>query len=255
MCFTRKITINAEKKRALLFAINDYPGSQNDLNGCINDQTDVESMLNKYFPGFVISKFKNSQVTAARFISEVGNAIKVLRPGDILLIHYSGHGTQVPDTSGDESDNYDEAIYLYDRPVIDDTIRDLLSKIPEGAKVVLSFDSCFSGTITRDPFCAKTKFMRYDGNPIMKTANRKMTPNEKRYVVFSGCGEQQTSADACIGGRYNGAFTYFWLKACKPEITYKQWMENLSHYLPGSGFEQAPTIDGDQSIFNNIIFT
>jgi metacaspase-1 len=255
MCFKKSTPIIPAKKRALLFAINNYPGTQNDLNGCLNDEIDVEARLNKDFPGFDIRKFKDSQVTGSKFVGELTNAIRILRAGDLLFVHYSGHGTQVPDKNGDEADGYDEAIYLWDEPVVDDTIRAALAQIPAGAMVVLAFDSCFSGTITRDPLCAKTKFMRYQGNPIMKTPNRKMTDNEIGYVVFSGCEEHQTSADAQIGGRYNGAFTYFWLASLKKGMTYQQWFDKLHTYLPGNGYDQAPTLEGDKNLFNNIVFT
>ena len=35
-------------KRALLVGINDYPGTQNDLQGCVNDITNVYDILVKY---------------------------------------------------------------------------------------------------------------------------------------------------------------------------------------------------------------
>jgi metacaspase-1 len=258
MCFKKKppqpTPVTSAKKRALLFAINDYPGTQNDLNGCLNDETDVATMLVKNYPDFVISKFSDSQVTASRFLTEIGNAIAVLRSGDLLLVHYSGHGTQIPDTNSDETDGYDEAIYLYDQPVIDDMIRGIILKIPIGAMVVFAFDSCFSGTITRDICNHKIKFMRWDGNLIMEHANRKMTDGEIGYVVFSGCGEHQTSADAFIGGRYNGAFTYYWLKSLKVGMTYQEWIAALSTYLPSQEYDQAPTLDGDKTLFNRTVF-
>ncbi len=36
-------------KKALLAGINDYPGTQNDLQGCVNDITNVCDVLVKYF--------------------------------------------------------------------------------------------------------------------------------------------------------------------------------------------------------------
>jgi metacaspase-1 len=32
--------------------------------------------------------------------------------GDVVFVHYSGHGSRVRDTSGDEDDGYDEIILL-----------------------------------------------------------------------------------------------------------------------------------------------
>jgi hypothetical protein len=247
-------------KRALLFAINDYPGSQNDLNGCVNDQKDVENKLNSLFPGFDIRRFKDSEVTGSRFLSEIKNAISVLRSGDILLIHYSGHGTQVQDPNGDETDGYDEAVYLYDGPVVDDDIGVTLDKIPDGAKVVLLFDSCFSGTITRafnpGSIGTKNRFYQMPGVPIRRMSRSNFAiSNNMKWIVISGCGEQQTCADAYFNGRANGAFTYYALKALKPNLTYAEWFTEIRKSLPSQEFDQSPTLEGIESLFTNIVFT
>src|SRR5665647_1057640 len=75
------------KKRALLFAINNYAGSGNDLNGCLNDQRDVANKLNKLFPGeFEIKKFSDSQVTADCYKTEIAKAIAQLGQGATVIV-------------------------------------------------------------------------------------------------------------------------------------------------------------------------
>ena len=37
-----------------------------------------------------------------------------LNPGDVAVIHYSGHGQQIMDDNGDEPDGYDEALIPVD---------------------------------------------------------------------------------------------------------------------------------------------
>jgi hypothetical protein len=248
-------------KKALLFAINNYPGSANDLNGCLNDQRDIINKLSALFEGFTIRKFTDSAVSVNRFVAELDDAIRVLIKGDFLLVHYSGHGTQVACREGDEKDGYDEAIYLYDGPLIDDKINNSLQKIPEGATVVLMFDSCFSGTVTRffsqNPHPIKNRFMP---NPELKGPRKKLRRQFARlynmkWIVLSGCGEQQTSADAYINGEYHGAFTYFALKALRPGMTYNEWMTKITEYLPDSNYDQAPTLEGDENLFSKIVFT
>jgi len=242
-----------KKKIALLFAINNYPGSGSDLNGCINDQLDLEKKLNTQFPGFVIRKFQDSEVTRSRFISEVYTAISQLQSEDTLLIHYSGHGTQLLDKHGDEEDGYDEAIYLYDGTVIDDDIGDSLKAIPEGATVILMFDSCFSGTITRVPI--RNRFIPNRNVPRTVKKRVRVLPWDMKWVVFSGCGEQQTSADAYLDGRYNGAFTYYALKTLTPGITYQEWLTAIRQYLPSHDFDQIPTLEGKNDLFSKRVFT
>jgi hypothetical protein len=255
MCWKKKLpTIAPAKKRLLSFAINDYPGSQNDLNGCLNDQTDLINRLNKDFPGFDIRKFSNSQVTTETFISELDGCIAVLRPGDLLVVEYSGHGTQVNDTHGDETDGYDEAIYTYNGPVVDDRIRQSLSKILAGM-VVLIFDSCFSRTIDKDICNHKIRFMRMPGTIVKHHKVKKMTGEEKGYIVFSGCEEWQTSADALIGGRYNGALHYYWLGTLQVGMTYQEWITALKKKLPNKNYDQIPSLDGDKDLFAKVVFS
>lgn len=38
--------------------------------------------------------------------------VEYSQPGDVVFIHYSGHGSRVVDTSGDEDDGYDETIMV-----------------------------------------------------------------------------------------------------------------------------------------------
>lgn len=248
-------------KTALLFAINNYPGSTNDLNGCLNDQVDVINKLNSLFPGFNIKRFEDEQVTRSVFIREVTAAIKNLISGDTLLVHYSGHGTQEYDIHSDEADGYDEAIYLYDGTVIDEDIAASLRGIPDGATVILMFDSCFSGSVTRaslnpvpNPFATRFRFIQ---NPRLPKRNKKtirIPKEEMKWIVLSGCGEQQTSADAYFNGRANGAFTYYALKTLVPGITYTQWFEQIRRFLPSDKFNQAPTLEGKGALFSNIVF-
>lgn len=259
MCFKKWFSkpdpVTAANKRAILFAINDYPGSQNDLNGCVNDQMDLEKKLKSDFPGFEIIKFKDSEVTRKCFIDQIVQAISVLRSGDVLLLHYSGHGTYTYDSSGDESDGYDEAVYLYDGMVIDDDIGEALKAIPEGATVLLLFDSCFSGTVTREIVNFKNRFVpsKDSAKPLVK--RRRFAKSEMNWMVFSGCGEHQTSADSYFSGRYNGAFTYYALKTLKPGITYREWFTAIHRYLPSSEYDQDPTLEGNESLFDKKVFT
>jgi hypothetical protein len=245
-----------KKQTALLYAINDYPGNQNDLHGCLNDSRDVAKELDALYPGFKIKAFTNNKATRNSFLTEVPKAIKELRPEDFLLVHYSGHGTQVIDIHGDDADGYDEGICLIDGVVIDDDIKEALLGIPDGATVLLMFDSCFSGTITKDMNNAKIKFMP---PPVTRKKKRKkivrIPRSEMKWIVMSGCREDQTSADAFINGEYHGAFTYYALRALIPGITYRQWIDKIHKYLPSQNFEQVPTLEGRESLFDKKIFT
>lgn len=239
-------------RKALLFGDN-YPDTSYALSGCIHDIDDVETKLNKEFPGFIISKFKNAEVTCNRFYTEIKNALLAGKAGDFLIIWYSGHGTQLP--SNHEPDGYDEALYLNDGPFTDDQMMELQQLTPIGMIVCANFDSCFSGGMDRDfiignPNTVKSKFHQMPGVPIMITKAKVLAKSTSQWVINAGCREGQTSADAWFNNRANGAYTYFYLKSFTVGISLSQAMGNLHTYIPSKVYEQDPEILGNESLFD-----
>jgi hypothetical protein len=245
-------------KVALLFGINNYPGSSNDLNGCLNDIADVEKKLNEVYPGqWTIKKFADSEVTKMNFRNTIKNQIVSMTSGQFLLIHYSGHGTRVQDKNHEEEDGYDEALYLYDGTFIDDEFNEVLQLIPEGVKVVIALDSCFSGTATRliNGSYRKSKYIPTQKIRSLKRRKKYLKSDSMKWVVFSGCQDDQTSADAFINNRYNGAFTFCWLKELNKGLNYKNWNFHTKALLSDYDFDQVSTLEGDEVLLNSIIFT
>ncbi|KAL4435181.1 hypothetical protein ABPG77_001863 [Micractinium sp. CCAP 211/92] len=139
-------------KRALICGCN-YPGSNAQLNGCINDCLAMRQLLTQHF-GFAEGDITMMLDTDASTTSPTGANIKAKlremvsasKSGDVLFFHFSGHGTQVPDDG--ESDGFDEAICPTDMNVIaDDDLRDIFSKLAPGVKFTMIADCCHSGTL------------------------------------------------------------------------------------------------------------
>lgn len=241
--------LGASKKIALLFGDN-YPGTDYELSGCVNDINDVETKLNKEFPGYVIHKFKNEEVIGDRFYQEIRAALDSSHAGDFILIWYSGHGTQLQ--SHEEPDGYNEAFYFSDGVFSDKQLMELQQWTPEGVVVSANFDSCFSGGMDKafgNPY--KNKFHQMPGVPRLTRRLNSMSEAAAKWVINAFCKEGQTCADATFNNRANGAGTYFYLKCFTPGTTFNQAMTNLIKYLPGNGFDQYPGILGDSSLFDN----
>jgi metacaspase-1 len=204
-------------KRALLIGIN-YIGGAAPLNGCINDIMRVKDMLvARGYTDIVCLRDDDAAATPtrARIVAELIALAGKYQPGDQIYVHYSGHGSYVKDTSGDELDGRDECICPVDYPtagfIIDDDLNAmLLTRVPAGCRIRVVFDSCHSGSALDLPIRwvggSKTAIENYNtkldakGNPV-------------DCVFLSGCQDQQTSADAYINGKYSGALTYAWLQA------------------------------------------
>jgi len=103
-------------KKALLVGINDYPGKGNDLLGCVNDVQNMHDLLISLF-GFSresIVMITDSAATTFNILKALEMLVYEAKPGDLLVFHYSGHGSQVPDANGDETDKLDEIICPWD---------------------------------------------------------------------------------------------------------------------------------------------
>jgi hypothetical protein len=240
-------------KRAICFGINNYPGEENDLSGCINDANDWAAKLT--LSGFQVTKYLDDQVTKDRFLSAIRSLLAVSLVGDWLVITYSGHGTQAYDTSGDEMDHYDEALYLWDGILIDDEIRAILDTALYGINIVFVLDSCFSGSGTRKPRLIGTyvrpRFVATTFVPASAKARKKFLAEEVMVeLLFAGCNDDEYSYDAYINGRYNGAFTYHALKAWKPGMTFNDVEAGMNNIFPFATYPQHPHLEGPAAMRN-----
>ncbi|CAM6065855.1 unnamed protein product [Sphagnum tenellum] len=140
-------------KRALLVGCN-YPGTKCELHGCANDVRRMRTTLVERF-GFDESDIllmldtdpSTPQPTGANIRSSLNKLINSVQPGDALVFHYSGHGTQLPPEKGapGETDT-EEAIVPTDMNLLtDDDFRGLVNQIPDGVTFTFLSDSCHSG--------------------------------------------------------------------------------------------------------------
>jgi uncharacterized caspase-like protein len=80
-------------KKAVCIGINNYPGTSNDLQGCVNDANDWCALLNDY--GFETSLLLDSQATRQNVKTALQNLVLAVKQGDVAVLTYSGHGTQL----------------------------------------------------------------------------------------------------------------------------------------------------------------
>ncbi|MEB3322583.1 MAG: caspase family protein [Synechococcaceae cyanobacterium] len=263
-------------KKALCIGINDYPGTQHDLTGCVNDAHDWARELEGR--GFSVSQLLDAQATRDGMTEAIGRLVAEADSGDTLAITFSGHGTYAPDESGDEPDRLDEALCPYDidrgNVLIDDEIHELFGRRRPGVRVLLISDSCHSGTVLRDApadpdaDAPRVRFLPLEawyprdrlprgfaGQPLEEVAlTRPFSPwggviTSGGDLLLAGCeeGPNKFSYDASFQGRPNGAFTYYALKTLRtlpPEASYSEWHRAIRDYLPSANYPQKPQIMG-----------
>jgi metacaspase-1 len=145
-------------KKALLVGINRYPDPGNELKGCVNDVRQMaETLKSRYgFPGDGSMRIlTDARATTKAILDGLAWLAAGASPGDSLVFHYSGHGSQVPDLDSDETtDRLDEILCPYDldwdHPLTDDDLAAACAGIPPGALLTVILDCCHSGTGLRD---------------------------------------------------------------------------------------------------------
>ncbi|KAK4805091.1 hypothetical protein SAY86_004908 [Trapa natans] len=77
----------------------------------------------------------------------LADLIRSAEPGDLLFVHYIGHGTRLPAETGEEDDTgYDECNVPCDMNLITDVdFREFVDQIPEGCRITIVSDSCHRG--------------------------------------------------------------------------------------------------------------
>lgn len=144
-------------KKALLVGINRYPDPRNGLKGCVNDVRMMEETLRERFGfggGDTMRVLTDARATTKAILNGLSWLAEGAVPGDSLVFHYSGHGSQVPDRHGDEADRLDEILCPYDldwdHPLTDDDLAAACAAIPKGALLTVVLDCCHSGTGLRE---------------------------------------------------------------------------------------------------------
>jgi hypothetical protein len=202
----------------------------------------IKQMLMQNF-GYIENNIRVLAEESADLIPTRGNIessidwlVHDAREEDTLVFHYSGHGSYIQDNNGDESDGRDELIVPldYERAgmIFDDWLyKNMVMRVPKGATLWGFSDCCHSGTLFDLKFnfqsaCTYKKRRLVPGsqyNHIEWTDKFTQSIENKNsnevplghIVMFSGCQDRETSADANVNGIFQGAFTYCLIETIK----------------------------------------
>ena len=242
---------------ALCIGINDYPGTGNDLKGCVNDAMDwADALVDR---SYQVKVLLNSAATKAAIVRQIAEIVAVAKRGDRFVLTFSCHGTWVPDKDGDEADGRDEALVPYDFRdyakgglLKDDELQALLEPaISKGVRVVILSDSCHSGSVSRwvmsskkaPRFLSPSNFLPPSELPAAVRAqhSRATSPPRTGAVLISGCADKEVSYDV-QEGRPHGAFTAAALATLPAAKSYAGWHKAILKRLPNDDTPQTPQL-------------
>jgi hypothetical protein len=268
--------------RALLVGVGKYQ-SVNPLSGI---DIDINT-LRQWAPllGFTdIEVLQNEQATYANVRAALQKLVSGMNSGDRALFYFSGHGGQFKDDNGDESDQKDEALILYDSTwkgekaenvLLDDEIGSLLSPMNNGELLML-VDACNSGTVDKSvsnrglaPLEAsdyapattgEVKGLGYIPIPAKATAaaerdpNRRDPPASARYVAVTAAQDDQF-ARASANGSYFTLGLAEALRSAKspPSITPTELRDQTATFITANvkpkENQYTPQLQGNPELF------
>ncbi|KAK8967459.1 Metacaspase-1 [Platanthera guangdongensis] len=243
---------NRSKKRAVLIGVS-YEFRSYELKGTVNDVNCMRYFLcEKFqFPDDSILVLTEQERDPKRIPTKenIRAAMRWLvqgnEAGDSLVFHFSGHGSQKLDASGDELDGYAETLCPVDYEekgvILDDELNAALVRpLRTGTKLHAFIDACHSGTVLDLPYlCRTTRGTFYyqweDHNP--KSGEFKGTSGGLA-ICISGCDDSQSALDtpALSGSVITGAMIYSLIYAVEtdPGTTYGRLLSNMRSIIRGA---------------------
>ncbi|ATE59010.1 caspase family protein [Thauera sinica] len=216
-------------------------GGEGQLFGCHFDVEDMERIAAER--GFdKRTVLLDEQATRDAVKNAVADAAAELKAGDVFMLTYAGHGSQVPDFNSDEDDGADETLCLYDGMLIDDEIYELWSKFADDVRIVMISDSCHSGSVSRAarpvqsdadegkpevrtrllPPALAARAFRSHRDFYMELGRQHRGPDERVLIreldmplrcpvlLLAGCQDNQESQDGVGNGRFTQELLRVW---------------------------------------------
>lgn len=258
-------------KRALLIGIDEYEDPQiRDLAGAVNDVQLMKAALVGRFdlPPENVRTLTDAEATRGAILDAIREHLIEAEPAaDVAILHFSGHGSQMVDASGDELDGWDETLVPYDSrgggqfDISDDEINGLLTEL--GARtpnIVLIMDSCHSGSLSRATQVgaiarqiprderlppAPEAFARGERS-LSESAGDFLLP-AANYVLISGSRASQLSNETLFDGQRHGALSYYLghaLTTAGDTTTYRDIIDTVAASVTARFPDQHPQIEG-----------
>lgn len=235
--------LSAQNKRALLIGISTYNPQNIKSNfswSNIHGSNDVELIKNTLSrKGFVINSIKGNKATAKNIRKAFSKLEEYSKNGEIIYIHFSGHGQAVEDMNGDEQDEWDESIipidaaiayspngYKGQNHILDDELHQyfvsLRKKVGRTGMVYAVIDACHAGTAYRGDEIEDTTFVRGTDNGFSFTGKRYTPRIDKRgnisveksndmsdICIIEACRAYEVNTEIKENGKYYGPLSFY----------------------------------------------
>jgi len=199
----------------LLIGINyDTNPAVNDLDYCEADAASMhDSLVQRGWNAADLTTLYGPAATKSAIMNELTNMVAQAEQKDYILVYFSGHGTTVADTNGDEADGTDEALVPVDYAPIDDStlitddeLGSVFSscKTAKGAFIV---DSCYSGGLVNRSLSSTGVRVKYIEGARSKGSGGGSDLTITSLPVMTASAQNEESVELDSLG--HGLFTYY----------------------------------------------
>lgn len=257
------LPLTAQTKRALVIGL----GEQADKSwGKIHGDRDVKIVTNRLREAQYkdVTTLVNRQATKDAIVNAMKSLAARCKKGDMVYIHFSGHGQQMTDINGDEDNGWDEAWIPYDaylkycdkdrgeKHLCDDEVALLLTGIRKNVgasgNIVVIVDACHSGGATRsidDTLCVRSARDNFV-IPAKKVAKTKQA--KEQWLTLSACKYYQYNYELPNGyGRLTYAICSMWKQLQNASNT--EVVDAMVKYMQrpdlATALPQTPVMTGD----------
>ena len=268
-------SLSTAADKALIIGVGEYEDPRNNLTGIDLDIGMIDEMAQRLgIKESNITHLSDSQATRKNILQELANLANSTTSQDRVLIYYSGHGSQVEDTNGDEPDNMDETLFVYDGHLIDDDINKALAKIMSKDMVVL-IDACHSGTGTKSLSAnmfsqsrqrVQVKSIGYDKRytdnqlALIPSSSAKPKNTVQQYVSIGAAQDDEQSLATAEGSIFTKAIYESFEEARRDgsdsswQALYDSTANKISSLSLTASERFSPKIDGDIAMLNKPIY-
>ncbi|MBT8325288.1 MAG: caspase family protein, partial [Winogradskyella sp.] len=260
------------EKHALIIAIGNYPARTGwPTISSLNDVPLIKNALEAQdFKSENILVITDKAATRKGIFNAFKQLMKKVKSGDIVVIHYSGHGQQIFDDNGDEVDGKDETIVPYDALVrytsnykgenhirddeLGKVISDFRNNLGARGQLLLLLDSCHSGTASRGGKARGGKPALLPPNWTSQSVDRienfniseeiKVATDASPFVIISGASADELNYEADGVGSLSYAFSRA-MSSLGTNDTYRILFSSIASTINSISPRQTPTIEGD----------
>lgn len=275
--------LGAQTKRALLIGVGKYPaeGGWASLSSANDLQLIKNVLIDKGYKSEDIMALSDENATKSGIKECIEKRLLgAVRPGDIVYLHYSGHGQQKQDFDGDEVDGYDECIVPYDSPkkfqkgvyegeklITDDELgfwsKQIRQKAGPAGQLFVVLDACHSGTGTRGlgpargtaEAMAPPEYIVSNQALAHRSENNHLSAQDKDsksiapMIAFYGAAQNQLNYEMVTDkGEHFGSLTYALsrrLAETKSTSTFRGLFDEIRIEMSTVAPQQTPQAEGD----------